>query len=90
MTTLNAFLTSFNAKYGIGDKLSMARSLLQDNVNIGEAVVNVLSSTGIAGFKFHVPESEQVNMESDITDHYTDSNSVIQDHIARRPITLTC
>lgn len=89
MTTLNAFLTSFNAKYGIGDKLSMARSLLQDNVNIGEAVVNVLSSTGIAGFKFHVPESEQVNMESDITDHYTDSNSVIQDHIARRPITLT-
>lgn len=89
MTTLNAFLTSFNAKYGIGDKLSMARSLLQDNVNIGEAVVNVLSSTGIAGFKFHVPESEQVNMESDITDHYTDSNSVIQDHVAKRPVVLT-
>ena len=89
MTTLNAFLTSFNAKYGIGDKLSMARSLLQDNVNIGEAVVNVLSSTGIAGFKFHLPESEQVNMESDITDHYTDSNSVIQDHVAKRPVVLT-
>ena len=69
MTTLDAFLTSFNTKYSTGDKISMARSLLQDNVNLGEAVVNVLSSTGIAGFKFHIPESEQVNMESDITDH---------------------
>lgn len=69
--------------------MSMARSLLQDNVNLGEAVVNVLSSTGIAGFKFHIPESEQVNMESDITDHYTDSNSVIQDHVAKRPVVLT-
>lgn len=89
MTTLDAFLTSFNTKYSTGDKISMARSLLQDNVNLGEAVVNVLSSTGIAGFKFHLPESEQVNMESDITDHYTDSNSVIQDHVAKRPVVLT-
>lgn len=89
MTTLDAFLTSFNTKYSTGDKMSMARSLLQDNVNLGEAVVNVLSSTGIAGFKFHIPESEQVNMESDITDHYTDSNSVIQDHVAKRPVVLT-
>ena len=89
MTTLDAFLTSFNTKYSTSDKISMARSLLQDNVNLGEAVVNVLSSTGIAGFKFHLPESEQVNMESDITDHYTDSNSVIQDHVAKRPVVLT-
>lgn len=89
MTTLESFLTTVNNKYGVADKLSLARSVFQDNINIGEAIVNVLSSTGIAGFKFHIPESEQINMESDITDHYTDSNVVFQDHIARRPVTIT-
>lgn len=89
MSTLESFLTTVNNKYGVADKLSLARSVFQDNINIGEAIVNVLSSTGIAGFKFHIPESEQINMESDITDHYTDSNVVFQDHIARRPITIT-
>lgn len=28
-------------------------------------------------------------MESEITDHYTDRNSAVQDHIARRPVTIT-
>lgn len=88
MTTLDGFLTTVNNKYGVQDKLTLARSIFQDNINIGEAVVNVLSSTGIAGFKFHLPETEQVNMESNITDYYTDSNSVMQDHIARAPITI--
>lgn len=89
MTTLDGFLTTVNNKYGVQDKLAMARSVFQDNINIGEAVVNVLSSTGVAGFRFHVPEGEQVSMESDITDHYTDANTVMQDHVARRPILMT-
>lgn len=88
MTTLDGFLTTVNNKYGVQDKLTLARSIFQDNINIGEAIVNVLSSTGIAGFKFHLPETEQVNMESNITDYYTDSNSVMQDHIARAPVTI--
>lgn len=58
-------------------------------ININEAIASIFTSTGIAGFKFHCPQSEQVNMESDITDHYTDINSAVQDHIARRPITIT-
>lgn len=59
------------------------------NININDAIASVFTSTGIAGFKFHCPQREQVNMESDITDHYTDINSAVQDHIARRPITIT-
>lgn len=57
--------------------------------NIKDAIVSIFTNTGIAGFKFHCPQSEQINMESDITDHYTDVNSAVQDHIARRPITIT-
>nr|DAJ74789.1 MAG TPA: hypothetical protein [Caudoviricetes sp.] len=66
-----------------------AKDTFKKAVNIGEAIVSILSNTGIAGFKFHVPTHEQVNMESDITDHYIDTNSPVQDHIARRSVTIT-
>lgn len=58
-------------------------------IDTKDAIVSIFTNTGIAGFKFHCPQSEQVNMESDITDHYTDINSAVQDHIARKPITIT-
>lgn len=67
----------------------IAKALFKNSINIGEAIVSVLSNTGIAGFKFHVPQTEQVNMESDITDHYIDTGSAVQDHITHKPITIT-
>lgn len=67
----------------------LAKNLFKKSVNVGEAVVSILGSTGIAGFKFHVPQSEQVTMESEITDNYIDTNSAVQDHILRKPITIT-
>lgn len=67
----------------------VATFLFKNSINIKEAIVSILSNTGIAGFKFNVPKSEQIKMESDITDYYTDSNGYIQDHIARKPVTIT-
>lgn len=67
----------------------LSTKLFKENVDVGTAIVSVLSNFGIAGFKFNCPQSEQVNMESDITDYYTDANYVMQDHIARRPVTIT-
>lgn len=58
-------------------------------LSVKDAIVGIFTNTGIAGFKFHIAHSEQVNMESNITDHYVDTNSAVQDHIARRPITIT-
>lgn len=78
-----------NAQYGQADKITLGRKILKDSVNVGEAIVNVLSHTGIAGFKFNIPEREQIRLQSDITDHYTDKNNAIQDHIAQKPIRIT-
>lgn len=58
-------------------------------VDIKDAIVSIFTSTGIAGFKFHIVNSEQIRMQSDITDHYTDINSAVQDHVARKPIKIT-
>lgn len=86
---LNSFIKKINNKYGTIDKKQIAQSMWKKTVDAGSAVVNVLGATGIAGFKFHVPETELVKFESDITDHFTDTNSAIQDHIALKPITIT-
>lgn len=68
---------------------ALAKNLMKNSIDVEEAIVNILSTTGIAGFRFHIPESEQLRMQSDITDHYTDINTPIQDHIARKPIRIT-
>ena len=83
------FLNQLNSIYAKGDIKNNAVKLLKESVNVGEAVVNVLSNTGIAGFKFNIPQKEQIKLESEITDHYTDLNNPVQDHIAQKPITIT-
>lgn len=88
-TVENTFVQAQNKKYAQINKEDYARFLFKENISINEAIVNVLSNTGIAGFKFNVPAREQVEMQSEVTDHYTDINRPIQDHIALRPITIT-
>lgn len=83
------FLYNLDTKYSQIKQTDLVKDLFKDTINVGEAVVSILGNTGIAGFKFHVPQSEQVKMESEITDHFMDNNSVLQDHIARKPVTIT-
>jgi hypothetical protein len=44
---------------------------------------------GIAGFLLDLAEEDTSELESDITDHYIENNTAIQDHIALRPETIT-
>jgi len=44
---------------------------------------------GIAGFVFDIPISEQLQLNSQITDHWLEDNSAIQDHIALEPVRIT-
>lgn len=78
-----------NQQYGELNKTQLATQVLKENVNIGEAIINIVGATGIAGFKFNVPEREQIKLQSEITDHYTDINNPVQDHIAHKPIMIT-
>lgn len=85
----NKLENQLNKIYGQNDITASAVTMLKETVNIGEAIINILGNTGIAGFKFHIPEEEQIRLQSDITDHYTDKNRPIQDHIARKPVRIT-
>lgn len=81
--------SSLNKLYGEVDKISLATQVFKQTVNVGEAVINIIGATGIAGFKFNIPEREQIKLQSEITDHYTDINNPVQDQIAQKPITIT-
>lgn len=90
LSNLNDLLNnSLNNRYGQLNKTQLATKILKESINIGEAVVNVLSHTGIAGFKFNIPEREQIKFQSEVTDHYTDTNNPIEDHIAQKPVSIT-
>ncbi len=44
---------------------------------------------GIAGWVFDIPTGETVDLNSDITEHYTESGSFVEDHIVLKPIQIT-
>lgn len=73
----------------------MAISIIQQAISflkesdIKGAIVSVFDNTGIAGFRFNVPKMEQVKLSNDITDYYSDSNTVFNDHVAHKPVTVT-
>lgn len=86
---VKSFLSNLNNKYGTINKKQLAQKMWKGTVNAGEAIVNILGATGIAGFKFNVPQTEQVRLENEITDHFVESNYAIQDHISRKPVIIT-
>lgn len=89
MAISNKQLGKLNNKYNYIDKNIVAQKMLKSVADVGTIVVNIIGATGIAGFKFHVPQTEMVNFENEVTDHYIDTNSAIQDHIVQKPITIT-
>ncbi len=72
-------------------------NLIQNAQNLVSSVVNQFivrplgapNIIGISGFIFDVLDDEEVIIDSDITDHYVESNYAIQDHIALKPVRFT-
>lgn len=75
--------------YGAEEAKVSALQLFKESINVRQAMVSALSNTGIAGFKFNIPEREQIKMQSEVTDHYIDTNCAVQDHIAKKPVEIT-
>lgn len=70
----------------INTNISNSRTYLDDKANV---LVKPKSAEGIGGFIFDIPDTESLQLQSDITDHFTESNSFLNDHIVRKPIILT-
>ena len=84
MTAL-ALLSETSAVLKLGgaatDLSTTARAVVQgQNAKIVE---------GINGFVFDIPQTDTVNLTAEITDHWTETNVAIQDHIAFQPVKIT-
>lgn len=68
-------------------------NFVSDFINLAttgnEALVSFTGTTGIAGFIFDIKEDEEITLENDITDHYTESNNPVQDNIVNKPVKVT-
>jgi len=70
---------------------------LQDNLETAQVTNNLINrfvvspvvNLGIAGFAFDTFEEHKSELQSDITDHFVEDNSTIQDHIAIKPKKIT-
>lgn len=60
---------------------------IQNSVN--QFIVTPLNAFGIGGFVFDVDAETTANLSAEITDHYTEDNKSIQDHIAIKPKKVT-
>lgn len=66
--------------------ITNARDYSNEQFNV---LIAPRSARGIGGFMFDVPEDDQLELNSDITDHFTEDNSYINDHIVNQPIEVT-
>lgn len=59
-------------------------------VGMGSALITGSNlKRGIEGFLFDIPLTDNVTYSAQITDHYTEDNNTIQDHIALDPVRIT-
>lgn len=52
-------------------------------------IVSPLNAFGLGGFVFDTRTEDMAQLSADITDHYTESNRALQDHIAIKPKRIT-
>lgn len=56
---------------------------------VTKSVVSPIVNLGIAGFEFDIAEEHKSELTAEITDHFVEDNSTIQDHISIKPEKLT-
>ena len=71
------------------DLLQSTKSILNTAIDASSTLVSVAGTIGIAGFVFDIADDDSVELDADITDHYVENGTAIQDHIALRPERVT-
>ncbi len=70
--------------FGLTDKTSPAYIAASTN-----KTSLLAGAEGLSGFLFDVPDTEKINLSTDITDHYTQSKEFMHDHSVNKPAVIT-
>lgn len=71
------------------DVVKNGQSFINTAINASSTLVSVAGTIGIAGFVFDICDDETIELDADITDHYVENGTAVQDHIALRPERVT-
>lgn len=69
--------------FNIANTLNSLQSALQ------QFIVAPMNAFGMGGFVFDIQDESMAVLQADITDHYTEDNKALQDHIAIKPRRIT-
>lgn len=69
--------------------LNMVTSARSVADGIGNFILKPANAKGLAGFIFDYEGETIVNHQSEITDHYTEQNTFVNDHAAQKPTRIT-
>jgi len=82
-------MSLLNTISGASGLIGVGSSALS-TIGLGAALITPQKGKrGIEGFLMDIPISETVNYNAQITDHYVEDNTFIQDHVAIEPIKIT-
>lgn len=56
---------------------------------VSQYLVIPKNNEGISGLKFDVELTHEINIQCDVTDHYIEDNTTLQDHVAIKPTQIT-
>lgn len=91
-------LTDYAGGTNTGTQTQIGSSTVYNSISSVQNYVNGVSTQyvlqpvgmqGIAGFLFDYEGDDQIELSSEITDHWAEDNSSIQDHIALKPYRIT-
>lgn len=89
MASLASIFNGTALKSGLADVGAFGNSVLGSISDIkesfGDYIIRPLNAFGIAGFDFDVAGEATAKLSADITDHFTENNVFVQDHISIRP-----
>lgn len=76
---------NLNLNSSLAQSIQAATNLIGNVVN-GFVVSPNGAPPGVSGFLFSIIDTEEMSVESDVTDHFVEENYAIQDHVALKPI----
>ena len=85
--------TSYGGVDANNPKSTAAASSANPSAYVANAIYNYVlktkASVGIGGFKLDYTGEQAVALEAEITDHFVEDNTAVQDHVALKPLRFT-
>jgi len=92
MSLLDTLSSGFNSLIGNNSSdtpFNLQNTLSSITTNFNKYIVTPVNAFGLGGFVFDIEGENITEINTDITDHFVEDNSAIQDHIGVRPVEIT-